>query len=344
MSNSELPERRKRRGADNPTLADVARESGVSTITVSRVLNSPVSVRQATRERVEAAIERVGYVRNMLAGSLASANSRFIAVIVPSLSNVVFIEVIHGLQTTFEKHGYQILLGNTEYDMRREHELVQTFLGWSSSALVITGLRHDEACTAMLRRWQKPVMEIMELGQGIDLNIGLSHYDAGRCMAQHLLDRGYRRIVYAGAQMEGNYRARLRYDGHRDLLQQYGLEAPLEEWPDVSALEIGAKALRHVMVQRPGTEAIHFADDTLATGAILDANRTGIRVPDDVAIAGFTGLPFGQHITPRLTTIVSPREAIGRIAAEQVIARIKGQAVKPSVYDVGFELCVGESA
>ena len=91
MSNSKAPERRKRRGADNPTLADVARESGVSTITVSRVLNSPVSVRQATRERVEAAIERVGYVRNMLAGSLASANSRFIAVIVPSLSNVVFI-------------------------------------------------------------------------------------------------------------------------------------------------------------------------------------------------------------------------------------------------------------
>lgn len=343
MSNQESPERRKRRGSDNPTIADVARESGVSSITVSRVLNAPDTVREATRQRVEAAIERVGYVRNMLAGSLASANSRFIAVIVPSLSNVVFIEVIQGLQTTFEKHGYQILLGNTEYDMRREYELVKTFLGWSSSALVTTGLRHDAACTAMLKRWQKPVMEIMELGHGIDLNVGLSHYDAGRCMAGHLLKQGYRNIVYAGAQMEGNYRAQLRYEGHRDVLHENGLEAPLAEWPDASALELGAKAFRHVMVNLPGIEAIHFADDTLATGAILHANRAGIRVPEDVAICGFTGLSFGQCITPRLTTIVSPREAIGHIAAEQVIARIEGRPVEQVSFDVGFELCIGES-
>lgn len=343
MSNQQPPERRRRRGANNPTLGDVAQEAGVSSITVSRVLNSPDSVREATRHKVEAAIERVGYVRNMLAGSLASASSRFIAVIVPSLSNVVFIEVIQGLQTTFEKHGYQILLGNTDYSMQREFELVNAFLGWSSLALVTTGLRHEEACITMLRRWQKPVVEIMELGESIDLNVGLSHYDAGRCMTQHLLGRGYRRIVYAGTQMEGNYRARLRYEGHRDLLEQHGIEAPLAEWPEASELERGAYALQHVLATRPQTQAIHFADDILATGAILHANRVGLKVPDDIAIGGFTGLPLGQHLTPRLTTIMSPRAAIGRIAAEQVIARIEGRPLDAEQVDVGFELTIGES-
>ncbi|GGX98223.1 GntR family transcriptional regulator [Litchfieldella qijiaojingensis] len=344
MSNKKNTERRRRRGANNPTLDDVAKEAGVSSITVSRVLNSPDSVREATRLKVEAAIERVGYVRNMVAGSLASASSRFIAVIVPSLSNVVFIEVIQGLQATFEKYGYQILLGNTDYNMQRETELVNTFLGWSSSALVTTGLRHEESCTSLLKRWQKPVVEIMELGDAIDLNVGLSHYDAGHCMAHYLLEQGYRRIVYAGTQMDGNYRARLRYEGHRDRLAKAGVEAPLLEWAPASDFELGGHALERVLERYPDTQAVHFADDVLATGAILHATRLGIRVPGDIAVCGFTGLPIGQAISPRLTTISSPREAIGRIAAEQVIARIEGRPLDADQVDVGFELTIGESA
>ncbi len=151
MSSSTQKPKRPRKGSMQPTIADVAREAEVSAITVSRVLNAPASVRAKTRARVEAAIDKVGYVRNMLAGSLASANSRFIAVVVPSLSNIVFIEVIKGLQSEFEKHGYQILLGNTDYDLERECQLVRTFLGWSSSALVISGLRHNDACQRILR-------------------------------------------------------------------------------------------------------------------------------------------------------------------------------------------------
>ncbi|WP_148252799.1 LacI family DNA-binding transcriptional regulator [Aidingimonas lacisalsi] len=344
MTDQQPPERRRRKGLDSPTLTDVAREAEVSSITVSRVLNSPGSVRESTRRRVEAAIDKVGYVRNMVAGSLASANSRFIAVIVPSLSNVVFIEVIQGLQSTFEAHGYQILLGNTDYNMQRERELVKTFFGWSSSALVTTGLRHEPGCAGLLQQWPKPIVEIMELGEAIDLNVGLSHYQAGRRMTRYLLDTGYRRIVYAGTQMGGNYRARLRYEGHRDLLTDTGREAPMCEWETPSSFELGGQALDSVLEHHPSAEAIHFADDILATGAVLHAVRLGIRIPQEIAICGFTGLPIGQAITPRLTTIASPREAIGRIAAEQLIARIEGRPVEHSQVDVGFELLVGDSA
>ncbi|MGC3873489.1 LacI family DNA-binding transcriptional regulator [Halomonas sp. GXIMD04776] len=326
-----------------PTLTDVAREAGVSAITVSRVLNSPDAVRPRTRIKVENAIDKLGYVRNMLAGSLASASSRVIAAIVPSLSNVVFIEVINGLQTEFERHGYQILLGNTDYDLERECQLVRTFLGWSPSALIITGLRHSDACQRLLQQWEGPIAEIMELGDAIGLNVGLDHIEAGRCMARHLLEKEHRRIVYVAAQIERDYRAGLRYEGHREVLQAAGLEAPLLDMNQLGQFETGARALDQILAQHPGASAIHFANDDLASGALLHANRQGIRVPQDIAIAGFNGLPIGQHVTPRLTTIVSPREAIGRMAAREIIVRLEGEHAPHSSHDVGFILRAGES-
>ncbi|WP_166266942.1 LacI family DNA-binding transcriptional regulator [Marinobacter caseinilyticus] len=342
MSSSKT--KRQRRGVMQPTIAEVAIEAGVSAITVSRVLNSPDVVRPATRARVEAAIDKVGYVRNMLAGSLASASSRFIAVIVPSLSNIVFIEVINGLQSEFERQGYQILLANTDYDLDRECQLVRTFLGWSPSAMVVTGLRHNEACQRILSECDSPIAEIMELGDAIDLNVGLDHPEAGRCMARYLLGKGHRNIVYVAAQVARDYRAGLRYDGHREVLEASGQAAPLLDLDQLGQFETGARALDRVLADYPDASAIHFANDDLATGALLHAQRQGICVPETIAIAGFNGLPIGQHVTPRLTTITSPRYRIGRLAAEQVIARIEGRALANNRTDVGFELTIGESA
>ncbi|HET8802838.1 MAG TPA: LacI family DNA-binding transcriptional regulator [Marinobacter sp.] len=334
---------RRRRGSEKPTLKQVAEAAGVSPITASRALNTPDRVNDDTRSRVLDAVERLGYVPNLIAGSLASANSRFIAVIVPSLANAVFIEVIKGLQDTFEANGYQILLGNTDYDLQREYQLVRTFLGWSCSALVIAGLRHDSACLSLLENWNKPVMEVMELGNGLDLNVGLDHYEAGRCMARHLLGRHYRSIVYVGACMERDYRAGMRFEGHKQVLTETGLDAPLIELDQMGSLEAGAAGLEAVLDQYPRTDAIHFANDDLATGALLHAQRLGLGVPQDIAIAGFNGLPLGQHVTPRLTTIQSPREAMGRLAAEQILQRLGQDPVPQHQHNVGFKLIVGDS-
>ncbi|WP_341853296.1 LacI family DNA-binding transcriptional regulator [Halomonas aestuarii] len=306
-------------------------------------MNTPERVNEETRKRVLEAVDRVGYVPNLVAGSLASSSSRFIAVIVPSLANAVFIEVIKGLQETFEARGYQILLGNTDYDLKREQQLIRTFLGWSCSALVTAGLRHSEGCRTLMSNWDKPIMEVMELGEALDLNVGLDHEEAGRCMAHHLLERGYRSIVYVGACMDRDYRAGMRFSGHRHVLEAAGLEAPLIELDQLGSLAAGAAGLDRVLEDFPDARAIHFANDDLATGALLHAQRLGLRVPEDMAIAGFNGLPLGQHVTPRLTTIQSPREAMGRRAAEQVLRRLDHQPVTRRQHDVGFKLLVGQS-
>ncbi|RCV91532.1 LacI family DNA-binding transcriptional regulator [Billgrantia montanilacus] len=334
---------RRRRGSEQPTLQQVADAAGVSAITVSRALNAPERVNAATRIKVLATVERLGYVPNLVAGSLASARSRFIAVIVPSLANAVFIEVIHGLQETFEREGYQILLGNTDYDIEREYQLIRTFLGWSCSALVTAGLRHSEACRSLLTHWDKPIMEVMELGDALDLNVGLDHHEAGRCMARHLLAQQYRSVVYVGACLDRDYRARMRFEGHREVLHAAGLEAPMIELDQLGSLDAGATGLERVLSRYPSADAIHFANDDLATGALLRAQRLGMTIPGDIAIAGFNGLPLGQHVTPRLTTIRSPRENMGRLAAEEVLKRLDAKRVTRRRHDVGFELLVGGS-
>ncbi|GHE22102.1 LacI family DNA-binding transcriptional regulator [Halomonas urumqiensis] len=343
MSSNDQGATRRRRGSEQVTLKQVAQAAGVSAITASRALNTPERVNETTRARVLDAVETLGYVPNLVAGSLASARSRFIAVIVPSLANAVFIEVIRGLQETFEARGYQILLGNTDYDLDREYQLVRTFLGWSCSALVTAGLRHNQACHTLLANWDKPIVEVMELGEALDINVGLDHLDAGRCMARHLRSRHYQEIVYVGARMSQDYRAEMRYAGHREILAEDGLDAPLIELDQLGSLEAGATGLDNVLAAYPRAEAIHFANDDLAAGALLHARRRGLAVPGDIAIAGFNGLPLGQHITPRLTTIQSPRDAMGRLAAREVLRKLDGEPGALQQHDVGFSLLQGES-
>lgn len=332
-----------RRRPEQVTLSQVAQAAGVSPITASRALNHPNKVSDRTRQSVLESVERLGYVPNLIAGSLASSRSRLIAVIVPSLINSVFVEVIKGLQETLEAQGYQILLGNTDYDLDREYQLVRTFLGWSCSALVIAGLRHNDACRTLLANWGHPIMEVMELGNGMDLNVGLNHTAAGRCMANHLMGRGYRRIVYVGARLSHDYRAEMRYQGHQEVLKAKGLEAPLLEMDILGSLQAGAESLFQVLTQYPQTQAIHFANDDLAAGALLAAQRQGLSVPSDIAIAGFNGLSLGQHVTPQLTTILSPREGMGRLAAKELIRRLSGKNVYRRQHDVGFTLQAGGS-
>lgn len=334
---------RRRRGSERTTLKQVAEAAGVSPITVSRALNSPEHVSPATRTRIFETIDALGYVPNLVAGSLASATTRFIAVIVPSLANTVFIEVIQGLQEAFEARGYQILLGNTDYDLAREHQLVRTFLGWSCSALVTAGLRHSDACHHLLASWDKPIVEVMELGPALDLNVGLDHSAAGYCMADHLMARGHRNIVYVGARMSQDYRAALRFAGHHQALVNAGLQAPLIELEQAGGLDAGAAGLVRALADYPLVSAIHFANDDLAAGALLHAQRIGLRVPEEIAIAGFNGLPLSQYITPRLTTISSPRHYMGSLAAQQVLARLDGKLPTTRQHDVGFQLLVGES-
>jgi len=335
--------RRLRHGA--VTLADVAARAKVAPITVSRALNNPQSVSEPLRARIRAAVEQLGYVPNRMAGALASAKTKVVPVIVPSLSNVVFLEVIEGVQEVLAAHGYQLLLGTTDYDLQREAELVSALLGWSPPGVMIAGLRHLPRTVAILKQAGLPVVEMMEYGaRCIDMNVGLSHVRAGTEMAEHLLRRGYRRIGFVGARLRDDYRARQRYDGlHRRLLESGRARDVLFDYPHSGGQQLGWTALGDILRSNPELDALFFANDDMAVGAILRAQRDGIAIPDRIAIAGFNGLPVSTLVTPALTTVISPRKLIGRTAAEMLLARIAGDGPAARRVNVGLELAARQS-
>jgi LacI family gluconate utilization system Gnt-I transcriptional repressor len=327
------------------TLKHVAERAGVSPITVSRVINTPDAVSEALRAKVDRAVEELGYLPNRVAGALASADSRVVPVIVPSLSNAVFIEVIQGVQDVLEVAGYQLLLGNTQYDLEREQDLAATLLGWSPAGVIIAGLRHLDRTRSMLQAWKRPVIEIMEYGtRPIDMNVGLSHYKAGNSMGEHLVARGYREIGFIGGRLTADYRAMHRFKGLERCLTRHGLRRrPPFTHECKSSPQVGGDAFIRALDEAPELDALFFANDDLAVGAILRAQREGIAVPKRVAIAGFNGFGIGELVQPALTTIVSPRQQIGQIAATKLIARIQGQDSGATRVDVGFSLRVGGS-
>ncbi len=327
------------------TLKHVAERAGVSPITVSRALNKPAMVSADLRDRVRSAVEELGYVQNRVAGALASANSPVIPVVVPSLSNAVFVETIQGIQDVVQRAGFQLLLGNTEYDLDREHAWISTFLGWSPPGLILAGTRHQPRTRALIERWGRPVVEIMEVGtKPIDMNVGLSHGAAGSAMARHFLERGYADPLFAGCRIAEDYRAGQRFRGFDRALAAAGAarRPPLtRDGPSSPAL--GGDMLMEALHLDPPPGAIFYANDDLAVGAILRAQREGIAVPGRVAIAGFNGLDISGLVTPGLTTIASPRRAIGRIGAEKLLEAIGIGSPKQRRVDVGFELIVRES-
>ncbi|MBD3897667.1 LacI family DNA-binding transcriptional regulator [Halomonas sp. ML-15] len=343
--NSGARERRRHRGSDRVTIQDVALLAGVAPITVSRALNTPERVSSKLRERIEQAVSTLGYVPNLVAGGLASAKMRMIPVVVPSLSILTFIEVIHGIQQTLEEAGYQVLLGSTDFDLDREASLIDSVLGYSPSGVILTGLRHHEGAVRRLKAWGHPIIEIMELGdEFIDMNVGVDNHAVGACMAQHLVSQGFRRIAYLGTGMSRDYRAMQRFEGHRQVLEQAGLECEvLFRREEPSSYQAGRRLFLEALESRPDLEALHFANDNLAAGAVMEANRRGIRVPEEIAIGGYLGLSLGEHLTPSLTTVTVPRFEMGVEAAKLMLARLEGRTPPSAKVDIGYELTVRES-
>jgi len=196
----------------------------VSGMTVSRVLRDAANVSQETRQRVRAAVAELGYVPNRLAGALATAKTRLMVVILPSLSNIVFPEVLRGANERLELAGYQAVIGVSDYDFAKEEKLVEAMQSWRPSGWIVAGLEHTERARRMLHDAGSPVVEIMDTdGDPIDMAVGLSNAQAGEVMGRHFAAIGRRRIAYVGGDLARDLRAGKRRDGFVRALHEHGL-------------------------------------------------------------------------------------------------------------------------
>lgn len=306
------------------TLRDVSEASGVSEMTVSRVLRGLGDVSGATRARVQEAAARLGYVPNRIAGALASNRVALVAVVIPSLGNMVFPEVLSGVSEGLEGSGLQPVVGFTDYDPAREERTLFEMLSWRPSGVIVAGLEHSEPSRAMLARAGVPVVEIMDVdGPAIDAVVGISHVRAGREMAEAVLARGHRRIGLLGTKMPLDFRARKRMEGFRARLREDGVEVEDQELYDGgSALLKGREMTEAILARSPDLDFLYYSNDMIGAGGLLWLLERGIDIPGQVGLAGFNRIELLEGLPRRLATMDACRREIGRRAAGIVAGRL----------------------
>lgn len=302
------------------TLRDVSEASGVSEMTVSRVLRNRGDVSAATREKVLTAARTLGYVPNKIAGGLASKRVNLVAVIIPSLSNMVFPDVLGGISAELDDTGLQPVVGVTNYSPSREDAVLYDMLSWRPSGVILAGLEHSKAARAMLDNSGLPVVEIMDVdGTPIDTAVGISHRRAGAEIATEILNAGYRRIGFIGTHMPEDHRARKRLAGFEERLAQAGVQLVAREYyQGGSSLQKGRELTERIMTREPDLDFLYYSNDMIGAGGLLWCLAQGYDIPGRLGLAGFNGVELLDGLPLRLATTDARRIDIGRRAARIV--------------------------
>lgn len=299
------------------TLRDVSEASGVSEMTVSRVLRNRGDVSATTRAKVLEASRALGYVPNKIAGALASQRVNLVGVVIPSLSNMVFPEVMTGISETLEGTGLQPVVGVTNYLPDREESVIYEMLSWRPSGMIIAGLEHTTAARAMLMRAGIPIVEIMDVdGDPIDYAVGISHRRAGRQMAEAIIAAGYRRIAFLGTNMPNDFRAKKRLAGFEEALAKASLSlVDREFYSGGSALLKGREMTATILSRTPDVDFLYYSNDMIGAGGLLYCLDQGLDIAGKIGLAGFNGVELLDGLPRRLATMDACRLEIGRRAA-----------------------------
>lgn len=305
-----------------PTMADVAREAGVSPMTVSRAFKSDAYVNEETRKAILAAAERLGYVMDSMASGLSSRKTGFVAVTIPSVNNANFADTIRGLTEGLQHNGLQVLLGYTSYNLEEEERLVRQLLTRRPEAIVVTGGKHTDKCRAMLENAGIPVIETWDIPNNpIDSVVGFSNAEASAMIVQHLVSTGRTKIAFLGGDTSRDTRGFDRRRGFTRTMEQLGLDATrlTEAGPPPISMREGADALSRLMQKWPDTEAVVCVSDLAAFGALTECQRLGIDVPGKMAIAGFGAYEISDICVPPITSVDPHCYQIGMLSAQRII-------------------------
>ena len=340
-SPTQAPEIRRRPAS--VTVIDVARVAGVSAMTVSRAVNTPDRVPPSTLAKVQAAIAEIGYVPNLLAGGLRSNKSRLVAALIPTLVSPVYNDTVQAMTSTLRERGYQLMLGQSGYAESIEDDLLGAVIGRRPDGIVLTGIAHSESARKRLIASGIPVVETWDLSPDpIDMLVGFSHTAVAESACRFLQGRGYRQLAVIGGDDD---RARLRNRVFVETAERLGLPPPaVQVVPAPTTLGSGREALRALMRSGTRIDAVFCSSDSLALGVLTEAQASGVKVPDDLAVMGYGDLAFARDLHPALTTVRIDGTRIGTEAARCIVDRAEGRGTGRERIDIGFEIIQRESA
>ena len=318
---------------DIPTLDDVAKAAGVSTATVSRCLNTSQKVAQTTREKVMQAVEALGYTPNFGARAMAAKRTFTIGAIIPTMENAIFAKGLQAFQEQLHARGYTLLVSSSAYQADIEAEQIKTLIARGADGLLLIGYARDPEVYDQLARRSVPTL--ISWASRLDHrvpSIGFDNRASMRALATEVLGMGHQRIAMISAYVTGNDRAAGRVKGVQDAMQAHGLEAGELNLVETDyVIDAGADAFAALMAGERTPTVIMCGNDVLAVGALQQALRMGMRVPEDVSITGFDDIELARIVTPELTTVHVPHRAMGTKAADELVDMVEGRSSGKSV-------------
>ena len=309
----------------SPSILDVAESAGVSAATVSRYFNDPDIVRSTTRDRVAQAAQELGYIRNRNAGSLHTRFSGTFGLVVPTMDNAIFAEMIEAFTHQLQMHGRTLLLACHGYDLELEARIVRSLLERRIDGIALIGFDHDAVTMSLLKTRQVPVVTVWNYRSRTALPcVGVDNHRAGRLIAEHLTGLGHRDIALLFPDTDSNDRARDRLSGVEEILEQHDCRWQRYICPyDVAA----SKMLSCEVLQNQHPTAIIGGNDVIAQGAIYGAQSLGVSVPEEVSVVGIGDFRGSGQMEPSLTTARLPAKRIGVQAAETLLSLSQNEDV-----------------
>ncbi len=330
--------------ASRLTIADVARVAGVSTMTVSRVINNKGDVGKETRERVERAIAKLEYRPSEVARGLTNQRTRTLGLVVPDITNPFFPEIVRGAEDAAWERHYAVSLTNTVEDPDRERATLLHHEAHRVDGLIVCSARlPDGELIELLRRHSYSVLVNRKLHLRGSSSLEVDDAHGALLAVQHLFSSGHRRIGLLAGPVGRSVSARKRRRGYLDALASNGLRPDTSLIEECEPLEAGGHSAMHaVLKRRLDVEAIICYNDLVAVGAMEAAQELGICVPGDVAVVGCDDIRLASLMRPSLTTLRINKYELGRAAADLLFGLLEGES--PSHVTMKPELVVRSSA
>jgi LacI family gluconate utilization system Gnt-I transcriptional repressor len=305
-------------------ITDVAAAAGVAPMTVSRVINTPDRVSPETTARVREAIDRLGYVPNLIAGGLSSRKSRMVAAIVPTIANPMFAGLVQAFSASMRHAGYQVMLSISGYEDTDDEAMFRAVLGRRPDALLITGSGYSPGALQMLIEAHIPVVEVWDVSsRPIDMVVGFDHARVGAQVAASLLATGHDRFAALSAR---DSRALARMRGFTEAVTAGGGTIVLERvMPAPSTIAAGREGMRALLPLLDQRCAVFCSSDLMAFGVVTEARVHGVAIPGQLAVCGFGNLELSEMNEPPITTVSLEGVGTGRSAAAFLLRRLAGE-------------------
>jgi len=327
-------------------MQEIAAKAGVSLATVSRTIHSPHLVKIKTREHIQEVMSEYHYVYNVTASDFSKKRSSVIGVIIPTTKGAIFSNSTQIIQEKAQERGFSLIIGNTGYEGDVESTLLRQFQERRLAGIILTGFAiGQERAVKEVVQSGIPCIVIWETLEDTSLSfVGFNNFTAAYSMTEYLIRLRHERIGLILGPFTKVRRARRRLEGYQTALKDRGLSFDprivIEKQP---TLQEGKEAMKKLLSMRHPPTAVFAASDMLAVGALAAAREKGLRVPEDISVAGFDDIDFAAFSDPPLTTVRVPASRMGEMAVEMLMEMIEGNSNEPKHITLDTELVIRES-